>query len=86
MESMGFYKKPVAWQEQYRKRIRVGSRTIPISKKADRLKLNMTEIREQPNEDKSSSISELSAPSERQSSTIEERILDTNKPQEEKKY
>ena len=46
----------------------------------------MTEIKEQPNEDKSSSISELSAPSERQSSTIEERILDTNKPQEEKKY
>ena len=65
MESMGFNKKPVTWQEQYRKRIRVRSRPIPISKKANRLNLNMTEIREQPNEDKSSSVSELSAPSER---------------------
>jgi hypothetical protein len=46
MESMGFNKKPVTWQELYRKRIRVGSRPIPISKKANRLKLNMTEIRE----------------------------------------
>ena len=86
MESMGFNKKPVTWQEQYRKRKRVGSVRIPISKKADRLKLDMTEIREQPNEDKSSSISELSAPSERYSNTIEEKISDTNKPQEDKKY
>ena len=46
MESMGFNKKPVTWQEQYRKRKRVGSIPIPISKKADRLKLVMTEIRE----------------------------------------
>ena len=46
----------------------------------------MAEIREQPNEDKSSSISELSAPSERYSNTIEEKISDTNKPQEDKKY
>ena len=46
MESMGFNKKPVTWQEQYRKRKRVGSVRIPISKKADRLKLDMTEIRE----------------------------------------
>ena len=43
---MGFDKKPVTWQEQYRKRIRVGSRPIPISKKVDRFKLDMTEIRE----------------------------------------
>jgi hypothetical protein len=46
MESMGFNKKPVTWQEQYRKRKRVGSRPIAITKKADRLKLVMTEIRE----------------------------------------
>jgi hypothetical protein len=46
MVSMGFYKKPVTWQEKYRKRKRVGSIPIPISKKADRLKLDMTEIRE----------------------------------------
>jgi hypothetical protein len=46
MESMGFYKKPMTWQEQYRKRKRVGSIPIPISKKPDRLKLDMTEIRE----------------------------------------
>ena len=86
MEQMGFNKKPVTWQEQYRKRKKVGSRPIAISKKADRLKLVMKEIREQPNEDKSSSKSELSASSEKQSSSNEERILDTNKPKEEKKY
>ncbi len=43
---MGFDKKPVTWQEQYIKRKRVGSRPIPISEKAGRLKLVMTEIRE----------------------------------------
>ncbi len=51
MESMGFYKKPVTWQEQYRKRKRYGSRPIPISKKVNRLNLNMTEIGEESKED-----------------------------------
>ncbi len=86
MVSMGFYKKPVTWQEKYRKRKRVGSIPIPISKKADRLKLDMTEIREQTNEDNSPSISELSVPSERYFNGIEKKISDTSKPQEDKKY
>jgi hypothetical protein len=53
MKNMGFYRKPETWQEKYKRRKRVGSRPVPISKKANRLNLNITEIVEESKEDKS---------------------------------
>jgi hypothetical protein len=60
MEKMGFNKKSLTWQVKYKMRKRVGSRPVPISKKANRLYLNMSEIGEESKEDKSKSMIELS--------------------------
>ncbi len=56
---MGFNLKLQKWQDQYKKRRRISQKNLKIINKTNRLKLNMTEIKEQQKENKSSNIKEL---------------------------
>jgi len=46
MEAMGFNLKLQKWQDQYKKRRRISQKNLKIINKTNRLKLNMTEIKE----------------------------------------